>query len=106
MRREILEPDADGRVPLAPLGLDGEEVVVADEVEPGKWMLTARLPGETPEPTGAPSEAEEVSDRGVVSDDEMAYGHGPTAPTASYGRSVSRVERPGGMPPPGRRKRS
>jgi hypothetical protein len=102
MRREILEPDADGRVPLAQLGLEGE-LIIADEVEPGKWVLTSEhAAGDAREPAAD----EEIHERGVVDDDEMAFGHGATDPTASYGRSVSRVERPASMPPPGPRKRS
>lgn len=38
MRRELLQPDKRGRVALGRLGLDSE-ILVADELEDGSWVL-------------------------------------------------------------------
>lgn len=38
MRRELLQPDKRGRVALGRLGLD-HDVLVADELEDGSWVL-------------------------------------------------------------------
>lgn len=120
MRREILQPDAEGRVSLEALGLSAD-VVVADEVEPGKWMLTAAAvvpqagdedPDEhqpaddQPDDELEPDEATREMERRLARREKMEQAEKrPTSKeertTVSHGKSGGRIKRPAHAPPPG-----
>lgn len=109
MRREVLQPDAAGRVPLDQLGFDGAEAVVAEEVEPGKWMLTQQQEASqaAAEILDAPRNEQELQQALAEAErGETTPRHKQEASTVAYGTSGKRVARPAGAPPPGGPKRS
>lgn len=117
MRRELLQPDDDGRVSLDQLGLTGD-AVIADEVEPGKWMLQAAQlvpqtgddgPGdEEPEsdPAQDADEATRAMEQRLARREKLEQAEKrPTdkeeKTTVHYGSSGKRIQRPANAPPPG-----
>lgn len=109
MRREVLQPDARGRVPLDQLGFDGAGAVVADEVEPGKWMLTQQQEASpaAAEILDAPRNEQELQQALAEADrGETTPRHKQESTTVAFGTSGKRVARPAGAPPPGGPRRS
>lgn len=102
MRRETLQPDEQGRVDLAQLGFEGE-AVIADEIEPGRWMLMSEQTASGAAPDPARAQEPELAD---ASDEETAPPPPPTAPTVAHGTSRPRIERPASRPPGGPSRRS
>lgn len=119
MRRELLQPDDDGRVSLEQLGLVGD-AVIADEVEPGKWMLQAaqlvpqtgddppgdEAPEQQPDPAQDADEATRAMEQRLRRREKLEQAEKrPTGKeektTVDYGTSGKRVQRPTNAPPPG-----
>lgn len=109
MRREVLQPDAAGRVPLDQLGFDAAEAVVAEEVEPGKWVLTQQQEASqaAAEILDAPRNEQELQQALAEAErGETTPRHKQEPTTVAFGTSGKRVARPSGAPPPGGPKRS
>lgn len=123
MRRELLQPDDDGRVSLEQLGLTGD-AVIADEIEPGKWMLQAAQlvpqagdqqadagsepedetgePDDELEPDTATREMEQrLRRREKLEQAEKRPTSKQEKTTVDYGTSGKRIQRPANAPPPG-----
>lgn len=109
MRREILQPDAQGRIALGQLGLDEAEPVVAEEIEPGKWALAQQqeLSPAAAELLDLPRNEQELQQALAEADrGETTPRHKQEPTTVAFGTSGKRVTRPAGAPPPGGPRRS
>lgn len=109
MRREVLQPDAQGRVPLDQLGFGDADVVVAEEVEPGKWILRqqAEASQAAAEILDAPRNEQELQQAlAEANRGETTPRHKQESTTVAFGTSGKRAARPAGAPPPGGPKRS
>lgn len=109
MRREILQPDAQGRIALDQLGLDEAGSVVAEEVEPGKWVLTQQqeLSQAAAEILDVPRNEQELRQAlAEAGRGETTPRHKQESTTVAFGTSGKGVTRPAGAPPPGGPRRS
>lgn len=109
MRREILQPDAQGRIALDQLGLDAADSVVAEEIEAGKWVLSQQqeLSQAAAEILDVPRNEQELRQAlAEAGRGETTPRHRQESTTVAFGTSGRRVTRPAGAPPPGRPRRS